>query len=111
MFLVCFQSGGGGGAVAVAVVVAAAIHHLQVQQLWAMEVVSKTPFVCVCVCGHSEIITVTLSYLTATTTGSITGKDITFQLIVHLIWRTIPMDQMILRPCPSRVSDIAVKWH
>ena len=49
LYVFGFQSGGGGGAVAVA-----AICCPQVHWLWAMEVVSKTPFFCMC--GHSEII-------------------------------------------------------
>ena len=52
-----------------------------------------------------KIITVTVSYLTATMIKNSTEEGSVCQLIVVLIWRTTPMDPKILGLCPNKVSQ------
>ena len=58
-----------------------------------------------------KTITVTISYLTATMTGNCTGSGFMFLLTWSLTQRITHMGLKTPGPCPSRVSDIAVKWH
>ena len=44
-------------------------------------------------------------------TGGIIARGITSHLTHHLILNNMLMGQMTPWPCPSRVSDVAVKCH
>ena len=108
MFLVCFQSGGGGGDKrkgCVVAVDAAVLHGKEIHQPWEMEIVRKTFFQY----GYSKTITVTMSYLTVIMISDCTGRDLGSQQTVASTQRNSHMGQKTPSPCPSRVSDIAVK--
>ena len=59
---------------------------------------------------YSKAITVTVSHLAVIMISDFTKGDFGYQQTVAPTPKTIHMGQRTPRPCPSRVSDIAVKW-
>ena len=114
VFLVCFQSGGGGGGKRkgwTAAVAATVLCGKEIHWPWEMEIVSKTFFLLLFFFqyGYSKTITVTISYLTVIMISDCTRRDLGFLQTVVPTQRTTCMGLKTSGPCPSRVSDIAVK--